>query len=146
MNKKQIMVVCLSLVVSSASIAGIRFYEFHRASAEKVDVKKTLGLVHYTEFLTIQSVDNTSNTLIAETFLPNINQNILVKYHLAANIVVERRDVVIEGNIIVGTTTTTPATIADLSPGTRGYGVVFLRGNGEWQLDYFLLGYPLPRP
>ncbi|TSC87244.1 MAG: hypothetical protein G01um10148_349 [Parcubacteria group bacterium Gr01-1014_8] len=146
MNRLPIILGCLSLVLSATIIAGEELYVYRERLSAMTAPEKIFGFLAFSEFLTVYSIDLEHRKLVGITRIPSVNLDVPTLYSLAPDFFVERRDVIIENGAVVGTSSTTPATIDDVVPGTHGYGSVYINPQGQLVLSYLLIGEPFPRP
>lgn len=136
----------ISLTVTVLAVMGVRWHLDSLSTAAFRDPSTLLGFSQFTTQIVVYAVNKDENTLTAIMRSTIADQDIPIVFKMAPGFRIERRNAVIENSIVVGASTTSPATLDDLVQGTRGFGAVRLDLSGNWTLLYLLIGDPFPRP
>lgn len=135
-----------SLTVTVLTIGALRWHEQSIASAKTPDPNALIGLRGFLAPITVQSYDESSNSIIAFMRSEALGQDVLVQIKFSDRTLIERRDAIVINGVIMGVGELTSATISDLEEGTRGFVRTFQDPEGRWLADYLVIGDPAPRP
>lgn len=135
------------ILALGAVFAGDMYLEMQRDAARKETANYSiLALQPHALYLTVESYDPASRTIIAQIYSPAANQFLRQKLKLDEAFSMQRRDAIIEAGVITGARATTAATESELVAGVRGIGIMRNADDGTTLLTYLEIGDPFSRP
>lgn len=137
----------LALGVAALVHAYVLTAELQWRTASVADISAGLRAgAAYTTHLTVLEYDAGSRELIASVRSAAVGQEIRQRLYFDESTTLSRRDAIVENGVLVGAKPIATAKTDDLRPGTRGYAVISIAGDGRAVVKYLIIGDPFPRP
>ncbi|MFZ2886832.1 MAG: hypothetical protein WA021_03365 [Minisyncoccia bacterium] len=133
----------------TATLIAASFAYYMRQEQRKIflhDPTRVLGINNFAGFLTIQLIDFAKGSMVAVVRSSTVNQDIPTRITFKTGLRVERQDARIENGVFIGAEPKRNANLESLTPGMRGFGVMHITEDGSAELDYLLIGDPIPHP